>query len=175
MQERSRLRSKMIEAEERAKQLEREQEFRQGMAKARLQTAETGVLEFRLTLRNLVAKNGPDHPEVKSGQNTIQYMEKEAAEARHEYERWEREFTERRIDARKGTVELEDRLLLLDRMTATQRQHLQTHRDALVAQALRQHGLSGRADAGTDRLAEIDRKLDDLKRELADLRRELRK
>jgi RNA polymerase sigma factor (sigma-70 family) len=175
LHERAKLRAAMIEAEERVKQLEREQVFRQGTARSRVEAAEKDLMTQRARLRSLVGDRGPNHDQVKSTETTIAYMEKEAMEARTEYERLEREFTERRIEARKAAVGLEDRMLVHDRISATKRQHWQTHRDALIGHALRQHGLPGRADGAADRLAALERKLDELKRELAELRRELRK
>jgi hypothetical protein len=176
---------KLIEArmaflmeEDRVQRLLTERANQRDVFMPRVQKAEQGVLDVRQKLETLQkqAKLGNDEPWVKEWQTAIQQSEQHRDAVRQQLKEFDDKWADRVLEARKRMVVAEEAYKLEERRAAAQRQRMQTRIDAVAARVAQLQGLPDRPAAAADRrIADLERKLDDLLTEVKELRRELRK
>jgi RNA polymerase sigma factor (sigma-70 family) len=162
-------RIRLAQEEERLKALDRQQHGELDHMSQLIVESRSDVDRHKRLLTESLAAHGPDHPEVAKIKAALsegaKMVEKQQAEL---HDRQAKVLAER-IKARELMVRLEEEAKAIERRMAIEEHDLAAKRAALQDR-LRQTG-----GAATDRLGDIERKLDTLARELADLRREMKK
>jgi hypothetical protein len=177
MHRRSQIRSKLIEAEERLRQLQREQDFQREMELSRIKVAEQGLAENRRQAAIQRAITGPGHSKLLEFERGAEYAEADREKAVSSHNESERERLGQLIEARRRVSDLEDELQRHDRWTANNAGRLsaQIIRDDIQRKLIQLQIDAPRAGGADGRLDELERKINDLLREVKDLRREIKK
>jgi hypothetical protein len=176
---------KLIEArlaflmeEDRVQRLLAERAFQRDAFMPRIQKLEQAVSEIEASAQTTQKKavQGANDPWVRHYREMKAKTEEERDAVRQQLKEFDDKWADRVLEARKRMVVAEEAYKLEERRAATQRQRLQARIDAAAARVAQLQGLPDRPAAATDRrIADLERKLDELLAEVKELRRELRK
>jgi RNA polymerase sigma factor (sigma-70 family) len=163
-------RIRLAQEEERLKTLDRQQHGELDHMSQLIVESRSDVDRHKRLLTESLSAHGPDHPDVAKIKAALsegaKMVEKQQAEL---HDRQAKVLAER-LKVRELIVRLEEEAKAIERRMTIEEHDLAAKRAALQDR-LRQAG----GGASTDRLGDIERKLDMLARELADLRREMKK
>jgi hypothetical protein len=161
-------RREVMRREEALKRLDREQKLEREHADNVLQFTRQNIGR----LQNEADKYAPGSQLELKRINQIKDLDSKVADAESREKNLEGERVARRIEARLALITAEEKLKVLQRRQARERQQIETDLDE-VQEQMRQARTPSRRPDGQDRKTELERKMDCLLREVEELRREV--
>jgi RNA polymerase sigma factor (sigma-70 family) len=166
-------RGRLVEAEERLRQAQREQdESKESPAVARLRKQAYELEQNIEQMRQVALRPDERRKRLEVELNKMQdELGKQISATRENREKHVREL----IELRKMVVREEEQVRFLERRQATQRETASLRREALLERLRQLEGGQPSAEMPGRQVQKLERKLDALQRELTELRRELRR